>query len=62
MVECYLGMDLYPKSCTFWYCVERRLDSPREADVIIAPGRVENGKEIFTEAEVSSSIGVAERE
>ena len=54
--------DLYPKSCTFWYCVERRLDSPRGIDVIIPPGRIENSKEIFTKAEVSGSVRVAERE
>jgi hypothetical protein len=54
-------LDIYPQSCTFGYCVERRLDSPREMNVIIPPGRVENGKEIFTKAEVSGSVGVAKR-
>ena len=41
--------------------LKRGLDSPREMDDIIPPGRVENGKEISTEAEVSGSVGVAER-
>ena len=41
-------MDIYPRSCTFGYCVRRRPDSPREMGVPIPPGRVENGKEIFT--------------
>ncbi len=31
-------MDLYPKSCTFGYCVEKRLDSPGEMSVIIHQG------------------------
>jgi hypothetical protein len=31
-------MDLYPESCTFGYCVEKRLDSPREMGVIIHQG------------------------
>ncbi len=31
--------DIYPKSWTLGYCVERRLDSPREIDVIMIPGR-----------------------
>ena len=30
--------DLYPKSCTFGYCVEKRLDSPGEMGVIIHQG------------------------
>jgi len=30
--------DLYPKSCTFGYCVEKRLDSPGEMSVIIHQG------------------------
>ena len=54
--------DIYPKSCTFGYCVERILESLGEMDVIISPGRVENGREILTEAEFSGSFGVAERE
>jgi len=39
--ECpaYRLLDIYPKSCTLVYCVERRLDSPREMDVIMTQGR-----------------------
>ena len=41
--------------------LKKILDSPRGIDAIISSERVENGKEILTKAEVSGSIGVAER-
>jgi hypothetical protein len=40
--------------------LKRGFDSPREMDDIISLRREENGEKIFTKAEVSGSIGVAE--